>query len=112
MQLEVWHAEGHVMAATAGPIDDSTGDDFRAQLHPLVGRRGTRLVIDLSGSPRINSEGIASLVRLVSDANTNGSRVVFAAPSTFVRNVISTTRLDKFFDLADTRADAVRLVMA
>ena len=32
---------------------------FREQLHPLLAQTGTKIIVDLSDSPRINSEGIA-----------------------------------------------------
>lgn len=111
MELTVTHHEGYVVAQTTGPIDRSAGDLFREYLHPLIGQGGTRVVVDLSGSPRINSDGVSMLTLLVADANTNGSHVVFAAPSPFVQNVFSVTRLIAFFDVEDNLSAAVENVM-
>jgi anti-anti-sigma factor len=112
MQLTVSQQDGYVLASTRGQIDEDAAELFRDQLHPLVGQRGTALVLDLSGSERINSVGIAHLVKLVSDANTNVSRVILAAPTPFVSSVLRITRLDRFFDLAESRDEAVQLVKA
>jgi len=100
MELTLSTKEGFTVASTKGAIDESARESFREHLHPLVGKKGTRLIIDLSGSPRINSAGIGNLVALTADANTNDSRVVLCRPQTYVMMVISITKLDKFFLLA------------
>lgn len=107
MNLNVCHEDGYVLATTTGPIDESAEDVFRNQLHPLVARRGTRLILDLSGSRRINSTGISRLVLLVTDANTNNSRVIFAAPSSFVDGVFRVSHLDRFFEIVESVVDAI-----
>ncbi len=111
MELQLSHEDGYVLAATAGPIDDSAGELFREYLHPLVGQSGTRLVLDLARSERINSAGIGQLVSLVSNANTNSSRVILAAASPFVSIVFTRSGLDRFFDLVDGVPEAIRRVL-
>lgn len=87
------------MASTKGVLDETARDGFREKLHPLVGQKGTRLIIDLAGSPRVNSPGIGNMVALNADANTNDSRVVFCNMQPYVSMVISVTKLDKFFSI-------------
>ena len=110
MELKISKQAGYVLVSTSGPIDDSAGPLLRDEVHPLVGERGTKLVLDLSGSERINSIGISHLVRLVSDANTNGSRVVLSGANAFVSGVLSVTRLDRFFEMAENVAAAAALL--
>ena len=100
MELTISHESRYVHARAKGVIDESAGPLFRDLLHPLVGEAGTRVVLDLSEADRINSIGISHLVRLVSDANTNGSRVVLAGAKPFVASVLGVTRLDRFFEMA------------
>jgi anti-anti-sigma factor len=111
MQLQVSHETGYVLASTSGPIDDSAGGLFREYLHPLVGQSGTKVVLDLSKSERINSAGIGALVLLVTHANTNSSRVLLTACSPFVSIVLSRSALDRFFDIADSLPEAVQRVL-
>jgi len=110
MYLNVCHEDGCVLATATGPIDESAEDVFRDQLHPLVARRGTKLILDLSGSRRINSTGISRLVLLVTDANTKSSRVIFAAPTSFVDGVFRVSHLDRFFEIAESVADAIGML--
>jgi anti-anti-sigma regulatory factor len=90
VELTVTRHEGYALARISGPLDESARPAFREQLHPLIAERGTRLIVDLSSSQRINSPGIGNLVALVADANTNDSKVIFAAPTAFIP--ISTSR--------------------
>jgi anti-anti-sigma factor len=107
MELKIEHKEGYVLAAASGYVDDSARELFREQLHPLVGQHGTKLVLDLSGAKRINSAGLSHLVMLVTNANTNSSRVVLAACSPFIAVVLNRSKLDHFFEVAETVEEAV-----
>jgi anti-sigma B factor antagonist len=100
MELTLTTKDGFPVAATQGILDESAKEPFREKLHPLVGAKGTRLIVDLAGSPRINSSGIGNLVALTADANTNDSRVVFCNLQPYVSMVIGVTKLDKFFNIA------------
>jgi anti-anti-sigma factor len=108
MELTVTHHKGYVLAKTEGPLDEHSRSAFREQLHPLVGKTRTRLILDLSGSPRINSPGIGNLVALVADANTQGSRVTMCGLTPFVAGVMSVTKLDSYFEIAPDVEAAVR----
>jgi anti-anti-sigma factor len=72
-----------------------------------VGQKGTRLIVDLGGSPRVNSAGIGNLVALTADANTNESRVVLCNLQPYVSMVIGVTKLDRFFTIATDLETAV-----
>jgi len=111
MELKLSHEEGYVLAEVVGPIDDEAGELFRELLHPLVGQPGTKVVVDMSQANRITSHGIGHLVSLVSHANTNSSRVVLAASSSFVSIVFNRSKLDRFFDLAQDIPEAVNKVL-
>ena len=111
MELQVSHESGYVLANTVGPIDGSAGELFREYLHPLVGQSGTKLVLDLSKSDRINSAGIGELVLLVTHANTNSSHVVLAACSPFVSIVFNRSGLEKFFDLIPAVPEAISHIL-
>jgi anti-anti-sigma factor len=107
MDLLVAHHDGHVLAKINGPLDERAREPFREKLHPLFATKGTRLIVDMSGSPRINSAGIGNLVALVADANTNGCRVTFCALTPFVSSVMSATKLDRYFDVVPSVQEAV-----
>src|SRR3954469_20962090 len=100
MELTLTTRDGFTVAMTKGVLDETAKEPFREKLHPLVGVKGTKLIVDLSGSQRVNSPGIGNMVALNADANTNGSHVVFCNMQPYVSMVISVTKLDKFFNIA------------
>ncbi len=108
MELKISNQSGYALASTTGPIDASAEKIFREQLFPLVGHGGTNLVLDLSQSKLISSQGVGQLVTLVAHANTQSSRVILAACSPFVSIVLTRCKLDKFFETAPTVASAVQ----
>ena len=107
MELKLQSYEGIPVAVLSGPLDESAREPFREHLHPLVGQPRSHLIIDLAGTPRINSPGVGNLVALTADANTHDSRVVLCNLQTFVAMVIGVTKLDRFFLIADNLDDAV-----
>ena len=111
MELRIVQETGYVLAATSGPLDSSARDPFREYLHPLVEQSGTQVVLDLAGSKLITSHGIGQLVALVANANANSSRVILAACAPFVAIAINRCKLDRFFEMTDTVAAAVALVL-
>lgn len=111
MELKVSHEDGYVLAATLGTLDDAAKELFQESLHPLVGQRGTSVVLDLSQSGYINSSGIAQLISVVAHANSSGSRVVLAACSPFISEVLERCKLNKFFEMAGSVPDAIRHVL-
>jgi anti-anti-sigma factor len=110
MELKLSHEEGYVLASTIGAVDDAARGLFGESLHPLVGQSGTNVVLDLSQSTFITSDGIGQLISVVTHANTNGSRVVLAACSPFISVVLDRTKLTRFFEMADSVPDAIRRV--
>ncbi len=65
-----------------------------------------RVAVDLSGLKTIDSSGLSALITVVTRARLTQGRVVLVAPSPFVSGVLGVTRLDKWFDMCDTMADA------
>ncbi len=102
MNTTVRECDGYVLAELAGTIDEGAKAAFDEHLHSVIESPGKHLLIDLSGSARITSAGIGSLVTLVSRANAKGSRVVLVNPSPFVASIFQATKLNKFFEIAPT----------
>ncbi len=106
MDLKVSQDGEFVVAKVGGALDESAREPFRDQLHPLVVKQGSRLVLDLSGVTWINSAGIGSLVALVAVANTQGSNVTICGLTPFAASVMSHTKLDTYFNIVASVDDA------
>ena len=102
MDITVTPQDGHVLVKLFGPMGEESRELFREQLHPRIGENGERFLIDLAEVQRINSPGVGSLVALAADANTHGGRVILCSPSSFVTVVLNVTRLNTFFEIAES----------
>jgi anti-sigma B factor antagonist len=108
MEITVTTRDGLHIAKLEGVLEESDRRAVQEQLHSLIEDPDSRVVVDLSGVPRMTSSGLGLLVTLVARANTKGAKVVLAAPTPFVASVLKVTRLDNFFGVAPTIDDAIR----
>src|SRR5262245_17969602 len=100
MQLSLSQRGGTTIAQTAGAIDDSAREQFREHLHPVIAQGSAGLILDLSGSNYVNSQGLGHLVTLGTHANTKGTALVLCGLMPHVAGVVSVTKLDRFFAIA------------
>lgn len=70
-----------------------------------VGHRA-RLAVDLSELRMMDSAGLSELIHLVTRSRLTEGRVVLVAPSAFVKGILSVTRLDGWFEILPTLAEA------
>jgi anti-sigma B factor antagonist len=112
MRIEVAQQDGVRVAALHGVIEDDYREAFERQLHPLIEEHRGRVVLDLSDVPRITSSGLGLLVTLVARANTKGATVILAAAQPFIESVLNVTRLDQFFTVTPTVAEAIKRLIA
>jgi len=102
MKLAVENRENYTIVRCHGLVDASLREESDEVVHPLIESHTARVLFDLSGVDRITSEGLSVFVSLVARANSKGSRIVFAAPTPFVKAVLETTQLIKFLETEDT----------
>src|SRR5262245_51036135 len=112
MELTVSRDDGHVIVKTAGAIDETAGELFREKLYDFLRDAGTKLLLDLSQSAYINSQGVGHLVSLVAYANSKSSRVILCCLGSHVAGVLAVTKLDQFFETAPTVEAAIQLARA
>lgn len=81
-----------------GELTGENADELEAEVLPVVSSPRSKVVIDLSASPYLNSASLSLLVNLTARANVQESRVVLAGPTASVRGVLESTRLDRFLE--------------
>jgi anti-sigma B factor antagonist len=96
------------VARVQGEVDLHCSTDLQQDLLDLLDHnpRPTKLVIDLSGVPYMDSSGVASLVKLLSRTQKLGVDMVLAAPAPKVRSIMEITRLDSVFSIVETVQEA------
>jgi len=106
--IDVAGVEGITVLRLHGDLGEPEGLELIARVSETMTDRGARVVLDLGGVSHLSSAGIAALVRIVAQANTQEQRVVLANPTPLVAGVFAATRLDKFFEVFRSAAEAVR----
>lgn len=76
-------------------------------------RSGTkRIIIDLSGAPWANSQGIGMLIGAYTSAKNAGAELVLADVSSRIRDVLDVTKLSLLFRMFSTVDEAVKSLEA
>lgn len=89
-----------------GEIDLSRSPALRE--HLASAQRGcSRLVVDLSDVPYMDSSGVATLVEVMQTARRAGTTLVLCGLRDKVRSIFEIARLDAVFTIVQTADDAV-----
>jgi anti-sigma B factor antagonist len=106
MQIEVQELGSNAVVSLTGDLTGGSNDVVVEGVVGLLDKGVIRIVLDLSHVGFVGSLGIGDLVRIVTQANTLGGRVILAGPTPFVAGVLKTTKLDKFFEICATTEEA------
>ena len=82
-------------------------DRFRDTLNDLMGSGDTRIVLDLSEVPWIDSSGIGLLVKILTSAKQRGGSVKLLNPSKFTVQTLKMICLLELFEVFSDQEQAV-----
>lgn len=106
VQLSVEESSGIYFIKPEGEMVSGEGDQqLKEVLAPLLSEGRTRIVIDFSGVPYIDSSVLGQLVHCHSQLRLQGGELKILSPSTRVRNLLELTRLITVFDIFEERKD-------
>jgi anti-anti-sigma regulatory factor len=105
-------ADGATVLSVSEPLRDSAQvEDAMTALATQIGARaGKKWIIDASGLPQINSETIATLIRIVRDVHVGGGRIALIRANEFLVSVLQTLRMANALHLHDTLEQALAYV--
>lgn len=86
---------------------NNQGYEFQEEVRGKISGGARGIVIDLAGVNRIDSSGVGILVAVMWSASNAGGRLVLAALSPKVRDVLSIAMLLDHIDHADTKEGAL-----
>jgi anti-anti-sigma factor len=98
-----------VVVVVAGEVDMDTAGLMRAELTARLDLSPPALVVDLDGVAFFGSAGIALLLEAKQRTDDLGARLVVVAGRRALRP-LAVTGVVKLLDLAETRADAIRML--
>lgn len=92
--------------APAGAIDLHVSPEMRGSLREIIDQKPKRLVVDLSRVPYVDSSGLAVLIGAMQSLEHEGGVFLLAGAQEGVRTILESARLDQYFRLFPTVADA------
>ena len=110
MQVDVNEIGNTAIVRLTGDLTGGSNNIMVQTLISLFDRGVNRVVLDMSHVPFVGSLGIGDLVRVTTQANTQGGRVILAGITPFVAGVLNTTKLDKFFEIRGTADEALAVL--
>ena len=100
-------SEGVEVIIVEGEIDMHVSPKFRDLLLNVFKKKSKGVVVDLSGVPFMDSSGIATLVEGLRWSKNEGTRFVLAGLQENVSHTLKLSKLDDFFEISSTQADAI-----
>ena len=97
---------GRGVVQVRGEVDMRTAPGLRDRLLDAAQALSGELLIDLSGVDYIDSSGVGTMVYVKREVERAGGRVVLIGLSPRVRGVFEMTRLDTFFKIVPSVAEA------
>lgn len=105
-----WHDEQRgaaVILAPSGRVDESTADGFKTRLISAVEEGPSMVVIDLAGVAYMSSRGLRALTLAQRAGQGSETTIVLARPNETMREILSISRYDMVFRVADTIEEAI-----
>ena len=108
MKIEVTKENNVTIVAVEGEIDVETSPQLRERFDELLAQGEHNFVIDLGGVDFIDSSGLAAFVRLFKRVRVGEGDVKLCCIRPEILKIFELTRLNRVFDIFDTRAEAVK----
>jgi anti-sigma B factor antagonist len=106
-----WGTDATIVAVT-GEVDMETAPSFQRGLLRALGAGRSGLVVDLSQASFLDSAALTQLVNAFDTLRLRGGRLIIVASDPRMRALFEVARLDRDFEIVDSREDAVHAVSA
>src|SRR5215208_4630950 len=96
------------VVSVRGEIDLFTAPEFKARIHDAIEAGRDLVVVDISGTPFIDSSSLGVLISAHRRLRTRGGRLVVACDVPAVLSTFKITGLDSVMEMASSRDDALQ----
>lgn len=96
-----------IIVALAGAVDLHHTPEVHKALVAACEQRPQRLIVELTGVSYMDSSGIGTLVDVFRRVNAYKGKLVLCGMNDRVHSVFEITKLDKFFTICATEAEAL-----
>ncbi|MCF7957931.1 MAG: STAS domain-containing protein [Phycisphaerae bacterium] len=96
-----------VVLELAGEIDMQCSTELRGEIMAILQEKPSALVVNMSQVTFMDSSGLATLVEALQWSRRNGGTFRLSGLQENVRNVFEISRLESFFEIYDSEAEAM-----
>ena len=106
MDFSCRSADGILVAAVDGRVDESTWEAFAARMTEAIERaaaeKRSELMLDLSDLEYMSSRGLRVLTMAKRQAEASALTITLAAPNDVMREILAISRYDKLFHISNS----------
>jgi len=106
LELSCRSADGILVAAVDGRVDEATWEAFADQMSAAIERasdeRLLEVMLDLTHLDYMSSRGLRVLTMAKRQAEAAGLTLTLAAPNDVMREILAISRYDKLFHISDS----------
>ena len=106
MEISVQNKSGAVILSPSGDVDLSSSRELQQSVKQAMEGRPSRVVVDLTDVPYMDSSGVATLVEAMQIARKQSTRLVLCCMQSKVRSIFEIARLDRVFTIVDDAEQA------
>lgn len=99
MEISVETRDGVVVLRPSGDVDLSSSRELQQSVKQAMEGRPSRVVVDLTNVPYMDSSGVATLVEAMQIARKQSTKLVLCAMQSKVRSIFEIARLDRVFTI-------------
>ncbi|HIB49677.1 MAG TPA: anti-sigma factor antagonist [Phycisphaerales bacterium] len=107
LQIDIETAGTVTVIIPLGDIDLSKSSDLRNALQPVLKENPSKIIVDLSQVPYMDSSGVATLIEGLQLSQQSNIEFVLCALTEGVQSIIELARLDQIFIILDSREQAL-----
>lgn len=102
-----WEGKTAIVEAT-GDIDLHRSNNFQQALQQVLKKKPEKMIINLADVQYMDSSGIATLVKLLSNTRKHKIELAIAGANKRVQSVFEITRLNSVFNIYDSLEQALQ----
>ncbi|MBN2119734.1 MAG: STAS domain-containing protein [Candidatus Omnitrophica bacterium] len=108
MNVKEERANGVLVCILEGEVNINTSPELRKAFDEIIRNKESKVLVDFSSVSYIDSSGLATLIEMLQRLKRAGGRLCFSNMSQKVKNVFEITKLDKLFEIFESRQEALQ----
>jgi len=108
MQIRIEKQEEVLLCIPEGEIDIHTSPELRKAFDGIIKNHEKKVVVDFSAVTFIDTAGLATLIEMLHRLQKINGHFKISNLDTHITRMFITVKLDQFFELYDTRENAIK----